>query len=245
MMSPARAGWSHDAATPGLEAPSRERSDGESPCAGDLFTLSVARAWTDDGGHLRLPKTDLRRRSSPAARRRRAEIVGVAGDLRSGRAATRPSGARRTWSRPALAAVRSIPRPCRSGARGAAGRVYFHRRRHRPDVSAASRDLRPGAYGIPEPPVAPRSPDPADVCFSSRGGIRSSRQGGSDEAADTTTGRWPAYPHGLCALGLAVDASCPSPSTATPGTQPMDAIVTERRLLWSAARPGRRAPRRT
>jgi len=100
-------------------------------------------------------------------------------------------------------------------------------------------DLHPGRHGILEPPVSaePLSNSRRDVLFLVPGlsfdprGRRLGRGGGHYDRGLA------GYPRGL-RLGLAMDADL---SPALPGEawdEPVDAIVTESRLLWSAARPG-------
>jgi 5-formyltetrahydrofolate cyclo-ligase len=104
-------------------------------------------------------------------------------------------------------------------------------------LAGSPSDLRPGTHGILEP----RSPGPVsstrgDVLFLAPGlsfdpcGRRLGRGGGHYDRALA------GYPRGF-RLGLAMDADL---SPALPGDtwdEPVDVIVTENRLLWSAARP--------
>jgi 5-formyltetrahydrofolate cyclo-ligase len=98
--------------------------------------------------------------------------------------------------------------------------------------------LRSGAYGLPEPIEGyPLPLSSADVVFLVPGlgfdptGTRLGRGGGHYDRALV---EYPAAPR----LGLACDAQIRSSLPREPWDQPVDAVVTERRVLWTAGRPG-------
>ena len=98
--------------------------------------------------------------------------------------------------------------------------------------------LRSGAYGLPEPTEGRRlDPSSPDVVFLVPGlgfdpaGTRLGRGGGHYDRALAE------YPAAL-RIGLACDAQIRSSLPREPWDQPMDAVVTERRVLWTAGRSG-------
>src|SRR5262245_17498386 len=105
-------------------------------------------------------------------------------------------------------------------------------------LAGSPAELRPGSYGILEPPASAQSLSSTrgDVLFLVPGlsfdprGQRLGRGGGHYDRALA------AYPRGL-RLGLAMDADLSPALPSGVWDEPMDAIVTENRLLWSAARP--------
>ncbi len=95
--------------------------------------------------------------------------------------------------------------------------------------------LRPGTYGLAEPPGGtPLDPASADVVFLVPGlafdpaGTRLGRGGGHYDRALAD------HPAAL-RIGLACDAHIQSSLPRDPWDQPMDAVVTERRVLWATA----------
>jgi 5-formyltetrahydrofolate cyclo-ligase len=98
--------------------------------------------------------------------------------------------------------------------------------------------LRSGAYGLAEPTEGRRlDPSSPDVVFLVPGlgfdpaGTRLGRGGGHYDRALAE------YPAAL-RIGLACDAQIRSSLPREPWDQPMDAVVTERRVLWTAGRSG-------
>ena len=98
--------------------------------------------------------------------------------------------------------------------------------------------LRSGAYGLPEPSEGRRlDVSSPDVVFLVPGlgfdpvGTRLGRGGGHYDRALAE------YPAAL-RIGLACDAQIRSSLPREPWDQPMDAVVTERRVLWTAGRSG-------
>jgi 5-formyltetrahydrofolate cyclo-ligase len=98
--------------------------------------------------------------------------------------------------------------------------------------------LRSGAYDLPEPTEGRRlDPSSPDVVFLVPGlgfdpaGTRLGRGGGHYDRALAE------YPAAL-RIGLACDAQIRSSLPREPWDQPMDAVVTERRVLWTAGRSG-------
>lgn len=98
--------------------------------------------------------------------------------------------------------------------------------------------LRSGAYGLLEPTEGRQlDPSSADVVFLVPGlgfdpaGTRLGRGGGHYDRALAE------YPAAL-RIGLACDAQIRSSLPREPWDQPMDAVVTERRVLWTAGRSG-------
>ena len=125
-----------------------------------------------------------------------------------------------------------------AGARGQA--VYF------PRVLGPSLEflscpltaLRSGAYGLPEPSEGRRlDVSSPDVVFLVPGlgfdpaGTRLGRGGGHYDRALAE------HPAAL-RIGLACDAQIRSSLPREPWDQPMDAVVTERRVLWTTGRSG-------
>ena len=98
--------------------------------------------------------------------------------------------------------------------------------------------LRSGAYGLPEPTEGRRlDPSSPDVVLLVPGlgfdpaGTRLGRGGGHYDRALAE------YPTAL-RIGLACDAQIRSSLPREPWDQPMDAVVSERRVRWTAARSG-------
>ena len=193
------------------------------------------------GGHLRLPKSELRQLYVSARERRDAAEVrdvsrAVCGWI------VRLEAFRRAINLVAYVAQRGEIDP--SGVVDAAlelGKAVYFPRVVEPGtiqfLEASPRDLTPGAYGIPEPrngrPL-PRSE--SEVLFLVPGlafdhdGRRLGRGGGH---YDRTLAL---YPRGLRA-GLAAEIQLAPGLPYDSWDQPVDAVVTERRLIWSA-RPG-------
>jgi 5-formyltetrahydrofolate cyclo-ligase len=194
------------------------------------------------GGHLRLPKSELRRLLLDTRNRREARDVSAASRaicawvvlLAAFRQAAHvvayvahrgeidPSGVIEA----ALAGGKSVYFPRVEGSR-----LEF--------LEAAPGDLTPGPYGIPEPRDGRQLPaSVSDAIFLVPGvgfdpaGTRLGRGGGHYDRALAM------YPRGL-RVGLTSEAELASTLPREAWDQPMDAIVTERRLLWSAARAGR------
>lgn len=98
-------------------------------------------------------------------------------------------------------------------------------------------ELRPGMHGILEPPRGTALVDAGNVLFLvpgvafDRSGARLGRGGGH---YDRALGN---HPRGF-RLGLAAEVQVRSSVPQDDGDQAIDAIVTERRLLWTAARAG-------
>ncbi len=192
------------------------------------------------GEHLRLPKSELRRRVFVARRRRPPEQIAEAS--RAICAQVRRLAAFRT----ACHLVAYAARPgevdpsdlVESGL--ATGKTVYFPRVVEPGLEflvAAPTDLQPGAYGVPEPTSGRRlSGGGAGVLFLVPGlafdpqGGRLGRGGGHYDRALA------GYPCGL-RLGLTIDADLASVVPCDAWDQRVDAVVTERRLLWSAARP--------
>jgi 5-formyltetrahydrofolate cyclo-ligase len=98
--------------------------------------------------------------------------------------------------------------------------------------------LRPGTHGVAEPAEGPvLEPAGADVLFLIPGlgfdpsGARLGRGGGHYDRAL-------AHHPAALRIGLACEAQILSSLPRDPWDQPMDAIVTERRILWTAGRSG-------
>jgi len=95
--------------------------------------------------------------------------------------------------------------------------------------------LRPGAFGLAEPPGGhPLDPASSDVLFLVPGlafdpaGTRLGRGGGHYDRAL-------ADHRSAMRIGLACEAEIQSSLPREPWDQPMDAVVTERRVLWATA----------
>jgi 5-formyltetrahydrofolate cyclo-ligase len=102
--------------------------------------------------------------------------------------------------------------------------------------ASAPGELRPGAFGLLEPTSGPRLPrGESRVLFLVPGlafdpqGVRLGRGGGHYDRALAQ------FEIG-CRMGLALDRQVEASLPRDPWDQPMDAVVTERRLLCSAAR---------
>jgi 5-formyltetrahydrofolate cyclo-ligase len=98
--------------------------------------------------------------------------------------------------------------------------------------------LRPGTHGVAEPAEGPRlDPAEADVLFLVPGlgfdpdGARLGRGGGH---YDRALAHYPA----AMRIGLARETQILSSLPRDPWDQPMDAVVTERRILWATGRSG-------
>jgi 5-formyltetrahydrofolate cyclo-ligase len=193
------------------------------------------------GGHLRLPKSELRRLFDSARARRDAAAAREASRAVCGWI-VRLEAFRRAVNLVAYIAQRGEIDP--SGVVDAAlalGKsVYFPRvvESGIQFLEASPGDLRPGAYGIPEPRDGqPLSRSESAVLFLVPGlafdheGRRLGRGGGH---YDRTLAL---YAYGLRA-GLAAEIQLSPGLPCDPWDQPVDVVVTERRLVWSAARPG-------
>src|SRR5262249_48608189 len=105
-------------------------------------------------------------------------------------------------------------------------------------LEATPENLAPGSYGVPEPRGGPvLDPSACAVLFVVPGlafdpaGTRLGRGGGHYDRA------LPTYPRGL-RVALAAEAQLSPDLPGEAWDQPVDAVATERRLLWSSARPG-------
>jgi len=192
------------------------------------------------GEHLRLAKSDLRRRILTARRVRPPEQIAAASR------AVCTQVLRLLAFRLARHLVAYTARPgevdpsdlVESGL--ADGKAVYFPRVVEPGLeflAAPPGDLQPGAYGIPEPTSGLRlSATAAGVVFLIPGlafdpnGGRLGRGGGHYDRALA------GYPRGL-RLGLTIDAELAPVVPCDPWDQRVDAVVTERQLLWSAARP--------
>jgi 5,10-methenyltetrahydrofolate synthetase len=193
------------------------------------------------GGHLRLPKSELRRHFASARDRRDA------GEARDASRAVcgwivRLEAFRRAAHLVAYVAQRGEidPSAVVAAALSLGKRVFFPRlvESSLQFLEASPGDLTPGPYGIPEPRDGrPLSPSESAVLFLvpgvafDPGGGRLGRGGGH---YDRTLAL---YPRGLRA-GLAAESQLSPGLPCDPWDQPIDTVVTERRLVWSAARPG-------
>ncbi|HKA29534.1 MAG TPA: 5-formyltetrahydrofolate cyclo-ligase [Candidatus Binatia bacterium] len=193
------------------------------------------------GGQLRLPKSELRQLFVSAwDRRDRGEVRdasrAVCGWI------VRLEAFRRAINLVAYVAQRGEIDP--SGVVDVAlglGKTLYFPRVVEPGIQfleASPGDLTPGSYGIPEPRSGrplPRSE--SAVLFLVPGlafdqeGRRLGRGGGH---YDRTLAL---YPRGLRA-GLVAEIQLAPGLPSDSWDQPVDAVVTERRLVWSAARPG-------
>ena len=192
------------------------------------------------GEHLRLAKSQLRRRILTARRGRPPEQVAAASR------AICTQVLRLVAFRLARHLVAYAARPgevdpsdlVESGL--ADGKTVYFPRVVEPGLeflAAPPSDLQPGAYGIPAPMSGLRlSATAAGVVFLVPGlafdpnGGRLGRGGGHYDRALA------GYPRGL-RLGLAIDADLAPVVPCDPWDQRVDAVVTERQLVWSAARP--------
>ncbi len=196
------------------------------------------------GEHVHLPKSELRRRVLAARRARspRADGRRVAGHLRAGARADRvPSGAPPGRLR-GTARTRSTRR--RSSSRGAGGRpagLLSPRRRREPRVPGRPR-RRPATRAHTASPSRPSGPaaaraTPAASLFLVPG------LAFDPQRRPARTGRRSLRPRAgrdIRAGSRSASRSTPTSSPTVPGDpwdQRVDAVVTERRLLWSAARP--------
>jgi 5-formyltetrahydrofolate cyclo-ligase len=192
------------------------------------------------GEHLRLPKSELRRGALAARRERSPELLGAASRAICARVLCLLAFRRAAHLVAYAARPDEIdPAPLVAAALTDGRAVYFPRVVGPELDFVASRpdDLRPGAHGILEP--APGAPVPASaagllvlvpgLAFDPEGG-RLGRGGGH-------------YDRGLARqrtglrLGLSLDADVCAGLPRDAWDQPMDAVMTERRLLWSGARP--------
>src|SRR5262245_5860589 len=193
------------------------------------------------GGHLRLAQSEVRRLCVSARDRRDATEVRDASRAVCGWI-VRLEAFRRAIHLVAYVAQRGEIDPAGvvDAARQLRKCVYFPRvvESGIQFLEASPGDLTPGAYGIPEPrngrPL-PRSE--SQVLFLVPGlafdheGRRLGRGGGH---YDRTLAL---YQRGLRA-GLAAETQLAAALPYDSWDQPVDAVVTERRLVWSAARPG-------
>jgi 5-formyltetrahydrofolate cyclo-ligase len=193
------------------------------------------------GGHLRLPKSELRRLFDSARAQRDAAAAREASRAVCGWI-VRLEAFRRAVNLVAYVAQRGEIDP--SGVVDAAlalGKsVYFPRvvESEIQFLEASPGDLRPGAYGILEPRDGqPLSRSQSAVLFLVPGlafdheGRRLGRGGGH---YDRTLAL---HAYGFRA-GLAAETQLSPGLPCDPWDQPVDVVVTERRLVWSGARPG-------
>jgi 5-formyltetrahydrofolate cyclo-ligase len=192
------------------------------------------------GEHLRLPKSELRQRVSSARRQRSP------GEMHRISQAISDQVCRLT----AFALARHVvayaarsdevdPSAIVDHALAASKIVYY------PRVAGAGlefvacrpRDLRPGTFGVPEPGTGPRlEPGAPGILFLVPGlafdphGVRLGRGGGHYDRALS------AHPSGL-RLGLVPDADLAARLPSDAWDQAVDAVATERRLLWCARQP--------
>ena len=192
------------------------------------------------GGHVHLSKSELRRRVLAARRARSPEQVADASQ------AICAQVRRLTAFRLANHLVAYAARPgeidpsalVESGVAGSQP-VYFPRvvGASLEFLAAAPTTLQPGPYGVPEPTSGPPLPAGSPgvlflvpgLAFDGNGG-RLGRGGGHYDRALA------GYP-GALRLGLVIDADVAPMVPCDPWDQRVDAVVTERRVLWSAARP--------
>ena len=106
-------------------------------------------------------------------------------------------------------------------------------------IAGVPQYLFPGAYGILEPPAGPTlNPEARDVLFLVPGvafddsGARLGRGGGHYDRALAR------HPHGL-RIGLTTEAQLSADLPTDPWDQRVDAVATERRLLWASVREAR------
>ena len=193
------------------------------------------------GGHLRLPKSELRRLFQSGQARREPAEVAVASRAVCAWIA-RLSLFRRAAHLVAYVAHRGEIDPAPVVDRALAdGKTVYFPRVVGPAIEfleSPPQDLTPGAYGIPEPRHGrPLDRSALDVILLVPGlafdaaGIRLGRGGGHyDRALEM-------YPHGL-RVGPAAESQLSPGLPRDDWDQPMDLVVTERRLLWSTARAG-------
>jgi 5-formyltetrahydrofolate cyclo-ligase len=193
------------------------------------------------GGHLRLPKSELRRLLLSTRGRREARDVSAASRAVCAWVVCL-SAFQRAAHLVAYAAHRGEidPSGITEAALASGKSVYFPRVADAglEFVEAAPADLIPGSYGIPEPRDGRLLPaSGSDLLFLVPGvafdpaGTRLGRGGGHYDRALAT------YPGGL-RVGLTSEEELVPTLPRDGWDQPMDAVVTERRLLWSAARTG-------
>jgi len=193
------------------------------------------------GGHLRLPKSELRRLFDSARNQRDTAGVRDASRAVCGWI-VRLEAFRRAVNLVAYVAQRGEidPSAVVDAALELGKSVYFPRvvESGIQFLEASPGDLIPGSYGIPEPRDGrPLSRSESAVLFLVPGlafdhdGTRLGRGGGH---YDRTLAL---YACGLRA-GLAAETQLSPRLPCDPWDQPVDAVVTERRLVWSAVRPG-------
>src|SRR4030095_1621599 len=192
------------------------------------------------GEHLRLSKSELRRRVLAARRQRSHEQLAAASQ------AICRQGLGLITFRLGRHLVGYAARPGEVDPAGlvesglASRKAVYFPRVVGPSLEflcAMPTELEPGAYGVPEPATGPRLSRAAvgvlflvpGLAFDPNGG-RLGRGGGHYDRALAR------YPGGL-RLGLSVDADVAPVVPCDPWDQRVDVVVTERRLLWSAARP--------
>lgn len=192
------------------------------------------------GEHLRLSKPELRRRTLAARRQRSPDDLGAASRAICARVLLLLAF-RRARHLVAYAARPDEVDPSAIVSAGLADAktVYFPRvvEPELDFLASSPAGLRPGAYGGLEPVAGhplPETPTSAlllvpGLAFDPHG-ARLGRGGGH---YDRGLAR---HPHGL-RLGLALDADLCAAVPRDAWDQPMDVVVTERRLLWTAARP--------
>ena len=193
------------------------------------------------GGHLRLPKSELRRLLQTAQARREPAEVAVASCAVCGWIA-RLTIFRRAAHLVAYVAHRGEidPAPVVDRALADGKAVYFPRvvGTGIEFLESTPQELTPGAYGIREP----RHGRPLDRSISDvlllvpalafdATGIRLGRGGGHYDRALAM------YPNGL-RVGPAAESQLSPGLPRDDWDQPIDVVVTERRLLWSTARAG-------
>jgi 5-formyltetrahydrofolate cyclo-ligase len=192
------------------------------------------------GEHLRLPKSELRQRVSSARRRRSPAEMGTVSRAISDQVCRLTGFACARHVVAYAARTGEVdPLPIVGRALAAAKLVYY------PRVAGCGlefvvcepRDLRPGAFGVPEPgPGLCLDPSSTSVLFLVPGlafdpeGTRLGRGGGHYDRAL-------AGYSGALRVGLLPDADLAPRLPFEPWDQAVDAVATERRLLWCRSQP--------
>ena len=192
------------------------------------------------GEHVHLSKLELRRLALAARRERSTEQVAdasraICSQVRRLIAFRLANHLVAYSARPGEVDPSALVEPTSAGGRP----VYFPRvvGASLEFLAAAPTALQPGASGVPEPTSGPMLPAGGSrVLFLVPGlafdgsGSRLGRGGGHYDRALAGYA-------GALRLGLAIDADVAPIVPCDPWDQRVDAVVTERRLLWSVARP--------